>query len=199
MVPTDELEGYTQRTRARRLLVGAAVLVAAGIVAFLALRPAEDRSPPEFEELPLLNGGTLSSDKLEGSPVVLNFFASWCAPCRDEAPLLEATWRAYRDDGVRFIGVDIQDTAVDARRFIEEFDITYPVLRWDEDKLLARELGVYGLPQTFFIDHNWELLHVASGDELGAGSRSVVPLGAITKGQLEGRIQELLERLENDR
>jgi cytochrome c biogenesis protein CcmG/thiol:disulfide interchange protein DsbE len=197
VVPTDELEGYTRRSRARRIVVAAALLVAAAGATYFATRPAAQPSPPRFE-LPLLTGGRLSSDELEGSPVVLNFFASWCAPCREEAPLLEAAWRAHRSDGVRFVGVDVQDTDEAARHFVREFDVTYPILRWDESRVLTQELGVYGLPQTFFITHEWELLDVAAGDRMGSESRSFVPLGAISEEQLEKGIETLVRHLEED-
>jgi cytochrome c biogenesis protein CcmG/thiol:disulfide interchange protein DsbE len=193
VVPTDELEGYTPRSRARKVVVGIAIVVAVAAVAYLATRPADAVSPPPFD-LPLLSGGRLSSEELDGSPVVLNFFASWCAPCRDEASVLEAAWRRYREQGVRFVGVDVRDTDSAARRFVREFDVTYPVLRWDESEVLTRALGVNGLPQTFFVDHNWELLRVAAGDRVGAESRNVVPLGAISETELENGIEALLDR-----
>ncbi|MFN2488605.1 MAG: TlpA family protein disulfide reductase [Actinomycetota bacterium] len=191
MVPTDELEGYGHRSRPWRQVIGAVLTVALGVGIYLALRPAEEKTPPEFD-LALLAGGTLRSDELKGSPVVLNFFALWCAPCREEAPLLESTWRKYRDEGVRFVGVDIEDTRGDARRFVREFAITFPIAR-DEDKEVVRDLGVYGLPQTFFIDEEWRLAHVSRGQQLGETASSIVPLGAISRARLEAQIDALLE------
>lgn len=172
------------------MLWGLAALALAA-VAYLALRPAEARAVPDFE-LPRLDGGELSSDELRGSPVVMNFFASWCAPCREEAPLLERTWRSYKEDGVRFVGVDIQDTGRNARRFVREFGITYPVVR-DEDQKLARALNVYGLPQTFFIDEDWRMLTSVEGRRLGAGRGEVVQLGAIGRAELIRHVERLLE------
>ena len=195
MVPTEELDGYARPARARRVIAAVAAVAALSVAAYLALRPADQERPPEFE-LPLLSGGTLSSRELAGSPVVLNFFASWCEPCRDEAPLLESAWRTYRDNGVRFVGVDVNDTEEDARRFVREFDITYPVVR-DANDRLVEALGVYGLPQTFFIDDDWRLLHVASGEEIGSRTRDVVPLGAISEAQLRRNVERLLQQTED--
>jgi cytochrome c biogenesis protein CcmG/thiol:disulfide interchange protein DsbE len=191
MVPTDELEGYARGPRVLRWIVIALGAAVVGAAIYLALQPADARRAPPHFELPLLSGGTLSSERLEGSPVVLNFFASWCAPCREEAPLLERTWRAYRERGVRFVGVAINDAEADTRRFVDEFGITYPVVR-DESDRLARALDVLGLPQTFFIDDSWRLLRVSSGETVGERTRSIVPLGAISAEELERNVRLLL-------
>jgi peroxiredoxin len=192
MVPTNELEGYRRSPTARRVAVWVVAALALAAVLYLVLKPAADKEVPAFD-LPLLGGGTLSSEALRGSPVVMNFFASWCAPCREEAPLLERTWRTYRGDGVRFVGVNIQDTERNARRFVREFGITYPVLR-DEDQELARALDVYGLPQTYFVDDDWKLLTTAEGPRVGEGRGEVVQLGAISRRELVEQIEQLLER-----
>jgi cytochrome c biogenesis protein CcmG/thiol:disulfide interchange protein DsbE len=191
MVPTNELEGYKQASGARRLVVWTVIVLALATVAYLALRPADEQPVPDFV-LPTLDGGRLSSAELHGSPVVLNFFASWCAPCREEAPLLERTWQAYKERGVRFVGVDIRDTPSDARRFVREFGLTYPIVR-DEDQTLARALDVYGLPQTFFVDRRWRLSTAAEGDKVGKGRAGVVQLGAISRTELHTQIERLLQ------
>jgi cytochrome c biogenesis protein CcmG/thiol:disulfide interchange protein DsbE len=190
MVPTNELEGF-KRGFGARLVVWTVIVLALAAVAYLALRPAQEQPVPDFD-LPRLDGGRLSSAELRGSPVVLNFFASWCAPCRDEAPLLERTWRAYKERGVRFVGVDIRDTPSDARGFVREFGLTYPIVR-DQDQTLARALGVYGLPQTFFVDRRWRLSTAAEGEEIGEGRPGVVQLGAISRAELHAEIERLLQ------
>jgi cytochrome c biogenesis protein CcmG/thiol:disulfide interchange protein DsbE len=105
---------------------------------------------PEFT-LALFDGDELTLSDLAGRPLVINFWASWCAPCRDEAVGLERTWRTYRDDGVMFIGVDIQDTEKDALEYIAEFNVTYPNGS-DPDGKVTVDYGVIGLPITFFVN-----------------------------------------------
>jgi cytochrome c biogenesis protein CcmG/thiol:disulfide interchange protein DsbE len=108
-----------------------------------------DKPAPEFT-LDLMDGGQLTMSQLSDRPVVLNFWASWCAPCRDEAAGLERTWRAYEERGVAFVGINIQDSEADARIYLNEFDVTYPNGR-DVDGKITVEYGVVGLPVTFFI------------------------------------------------
>jgi cytochrome c biogenesis protein CcmG, thiol:disulfide interchange protein DsbE len=150
---------------------------------------------PSFE-LPLLDGGgVLTDEDLRGKPVVINFWASWCIPCREEAPLLEQTWRAYRDEGVVFLGVNIKDAERDAKRFVKEFDVTYPNVR-DLDQRLTQDLGVKGLPETFFIDHRWTFFGAISGDETGDQQGTVV-LGAISEDELISNVEILIGRMKS--
>lgn len=203
-------EEVVDRPLQRRLLVLVPALVLIGLIGYGALtqvepKTAEGNRAPEFE-LPLLDGsGTLSSDELEGAPVVINFFASWCFPCREEAPHLERLSREYADEGVRFVGVNVQgglpptllDSEVGAREFVEEFDITYPVVA-DEEGVLAKELmDFYGLPQTFFIDEDWVFAGSSSGERVSNEDGAVV-LGAISAETLERTIQDLIEGTDRD-
>jgi cytochrome c biogenesis protein CcmG/thiol:disulfide interchange protein DsbE len=115
-----------------------------------------NRAAPGFT-LTTFNGNTISLQDLRGKPVVINFWASWCPPCRIEAPLLERTWRAYKDQGLIFIGVNIQDRKVDALNYLREFDITYPNGP-DPIGEISIDYGVSGLPVTFFISGKGEVV-----------------------------------------
>jgi cytochrome c biogenesis protein CcmG/thiol:disulfide interchange protein DsbE len=99
----------------------------------------------------LFDGGQLSQSDLLGKAVFLNFWASWCVPCRAEAKDLETAWQRLKDKNVVFIGVAIQDKEKDSRAFPEEFNVTY-ANGWDESGKMAVDYGVWGIPESFFID-----------------------------------------------
>lgn len=116
---------------------------------------------PPFARAPvvglrLYSGGTLDTSQLRAKPFVVTFWASWCPPCREEAPLLEEVSRDYRDDGVTFVGVNIWDREEDARAFLEEYGVTYPN-GWSPNGASAVEYGLTGIPETFFIDRRGEV------------------------------------------
>jgi cytochrome c biogenesis protein CcmG/thiol:disulfide interchange protein DsbE len=174
-----------------RILVG---LVVVAVGAYLLLRPANEdgrasaRKLPNFE-LPLLTGGgTLSNADLQGKPVVINFWASWCGPCRQETPLLQEKWEKYEAEGILILGVDVKDTEQGARDFVEEFGVTYPVVVDREQTLFNEIAPVDGLPQTFFVDETGRFLERADGSDSGS-----LVLGAIEEAELEAQIQKLLE------
>jgi cytochrome c biogenesis protein CcmG, thiol:disulfide interchange protein DsbE len=98
-----------------------------------------------------LGDGRVRLAELRGVAVVLNFWASWCDPCRVEAPVLAAGWRRFRADGVVFVGLDMQDDPGDARRFLSEQRITYLNVR-DRGNAVSRRYGLTGIPETYFID-----------------------------------------------
>lgn len=198
MIPTDELEDYPRRTSARRALPYAlvAALVIGGI-AYGLMRPAGPEAvgpAPSFALEDLDGTGTVTSEDLAGSPTVVNLWASWCGPCREETPLLQSRWERYRDRGVRFIGVVVRDTREAALDFVAEMGITYDVL-WDPDQTLARDLGLvgnFGLPQTFFIGPDGDLVGRAQGETIANEGRTAV-LGAISAAELDAQIEAMLE------
>ena len=187
------------RSRSRWVRLALALLPAMGFLIVLGVavsrsgpQAVSGSSAPSFE-LALLDGsGTLTDEDLQGGPVVVNFWASWCIPCREEAPMLERAWRAYRDDGVVFLGVNIRDAESDAMKFVKDFGITYPNVR-DIDQSLTRDFGIKGLPETFFIDHRWMFIGGFSGAPLG-DQQGTAYLGAISEDELISNIEVLIRR-----
>jgi cytochrome c biogenesis protein CcmG/thiol:disulfide interchange protein DsbE len=113
--------------------------------------------------LPRLDAeGSLDLEALRGRVVVLNFWSSWCIPCRDEAPALEATWQRYRERGVMVLGVNVQDLTPAALRFLHETRTTYPTVR-DKDNTVYRAYGLTGVPETFFVDRSGRIVRKFPG------------------------------------
>ncbi len=107
-----------------------------------------DKPAPAFD-LPGLGGERLSLAALRGEVFVLNFFASWCAPCRVEHPLL---LRLARQEGVRLVGIAYKDRPEDSRRFLAELGDPYRAIGIDRDGRVAIDFGLYGVPETYVID-----------------------------------------------
>jgi len=110
--------------------------------------PPVGRPAPDFT-LSLFSGGTLTLHRLRGKPVVLNFWASWCVPCREETPLLVRLHKTYEPRGVVFVGVDVEDRKPDALAFITQFHVDYPVVVGTDEVMEAYQ--VQGIPTTVFI------------------------------------------------
>lgn len=101
--------------------------------------------------LTMFDGRKLSLEDLRGKAVFLNFWASWCLPCREEARDLESAWKKVKDKNLVFVGVALQDTDKNAQEFLQEFNITYPNGK-DESGKIAVDYGTWGIPESFFID-----------------------------------------------
>jgi cytochrome c biogenesis protein CcmG/thiol:disulfide interchange protein DsbE len=107
-------------------------------------------------------GETIALEDLRGQGVVLNFWASWCDPCRDEAALLEATWRREQNNGIIFLGLDYLDQEPAAKAYLAEFDVTYPNGP-DLQSQAARRYGIKGVPETYFINPQGEIVKTVIG------------------------------------
>jgi cytochrome c biogenesis protein CcmG/thiol:disulfide interchange protein DsbE len=149
--------------RALKLTAQALALgLVAALLALLGWRLAHRHSvakgaAPHFT-LPRLDGrGDVQLASFRGKAVVVNFWASWCVPCKQEAPELEAGWQRWRAHGVVFVGVDAQDFSGDARKFGEKFDLTYPLVHDGSGKVIG-DYGVTGFPETFFVDKSGHIV-----------------------------------------
>jgi cytochrome c biogenesis protein CcmG, thiol:disulfide interchange protein DsbE len=158
----------------RVLIWGAVALVlifiALGLASTFATPPLGGQPAPEFT-MSLYDGQTFTLSQARGRVVVINFWASWCAPCKDEAPDLERAWQEYRDRGVQFIGVDYVDAEQNALEYINEFGITYPNGA-DIGTKISDAYHITGVPETFIVDRDGKVVFYAARpiqyDELAA-------------------------------
>ena len=184
----DEVAAHDRAVSVRRrLAVAVAILVPA--VALLGLlgygfwidsryipSPLIEKAAPPFT-LTLFDGSVLKLADLRGKVVFVNFWASWCVPCREEAPPLEAAWRSYGRRDVVFVGINIQDKEPDARAFVDEFGISY-ANGIDHGSRIAVDYGVYGIPESFIIDR--------------AGRITYKQIGAISATTIAAKLDETL-------
>ena len=140
--------------------LGALALVL-GLLGLLAWKVIGDEEPaakvgepaPRIELPSLESSDHVVTYEFGGAVHVVNFWASWCGPCRDEAPLLQAAHEKYRGDGVVVLGVDARDFLSDARAFVRKYGITYDNV-YDGPGKLVEPWGVSGWPETFVVDRD---------------------------------------------
>lgn len=123
------------------------------------------------------SGAELRLAALRGAPVVVNFWASWCLPCKQEAPVLDRFAREYGPRGVAFVGVNVWDNDANARAFLEEYGLTY-TNGVDTAGGTAIDYGLTGLPETFFVDRDGQLVRKF--------------IGPVTERALRAAVEELL-------
>jgi cytochrome c biogenesis protein CcmG/thiol:disulfide interchange protein DsbE len=107
--------------------------------------------------------GTAHISDYRGHWTLVNFWASWCQPCRSEAPLLERFWRDHGDQGTIVLGVNLDDNTDDANKFIDEFGLTYPQLRSADGSKWRDDYGMTGFPESFLIDPQGHLAVIRRG------------------------------------
>lgn len=120
-----------------------------------------NRPAPAWSE-PTTRGATLSLASLRGNVIYLNFFATWCPPCNEEAPAIEALARAYRTRGLRVVGVDVLENARKAAEFAREHHLSYPIVV--DDGTLRDQYAIDGLPVHVFIDRAGVVRTVVVGE-----------------------------------
>ena len=117
---------------------------------------------PDFALERLDGDGELQLSSLAGKAVVLNVWASWCVPCKEEAPYLEQVWRDNKDRDVVVVGLNAKDLREDAKRFVSRFDLTFPIVR-DGSSDTLEDYGVTGFPETFVIDREGRVVEAFAG------------------------------------
>jgi peroxiredoxin len=114
--------------------------------------PKVGRPAPAFALQRLTGDGDLSLRSFRGKTVVLNFFASWCVPCKREAPVLERLWQQDRARGLVVLGVDANDSRGDAQHFVQVHDLTYPVVFDQNGRISSDRYAVSNLPVTYVLN-----------------------------------------------
>ena len=172
------------------IVAGAVVILIAALMVLLLIKPPQkslcDEPAPAWT-LQLFdeyrggwNNSSINLEDLRGKGVVLNFWASWCKPCEEEAAALEAAWQQYKDKGIVFVGVDYLDQEPAAKRYLDKFKVSYPNGP-DLAGKISRRYTIRGVPETFFIDPEGNLV----------GCRKIGPL---SPGELEKRISEIMPK-----
>ncbi|HNA54172.1 MAG TPA: TlpA disulfide reductase family protein [Anaerolineales bacterium] len=172
----------------------AAMLIGTGLIAigimFYMLLSQQDVSSQDFSAVPVkvdypapkldlvdLSGKSVSLDDYLGSVVLVNLWATWCPPCREEMPTLQTFYEKYKEDGFVLLGVDQEETAAVVQPFVEEFGLTFPV--WlDLDYLAQREFNTMNLPSSYVIDRS--------------GTVRLMWIGGISKRNLEKYVPDLI-------
>lgn len=137
-----------------------------------ATSPLIGRPAPNFtlSTLGTASASSIHLAALKGQPIILNFWASWCDACKQEAPLLQQTWQRISKQGGVLIGIDFEDTADAANRFLSNYGITYPNVIDTSNGATAIAYGVTGVPETFFINPKGTIIH----KEIGALSAQMI-------------------------
>ena len=150
-------------------------MVVLGIISLLAFgfttdpkkvpSPLIGRPAPDFQVEELNGGQKFSLSEFKGKPIVLNFWASWCAECRTEAVILEDFFQKYgvKNKKLVMIGIAIQDSPEKAKAFARRFDKNYHLGLDDMAGNIALDYGIYGVPETFFIDPEGNIFHKTIG------------------------------------
>jgi cytochrome c biogenesis protein CcmG/thiol:disulfide interchange protein DsbE len=161
---------------------GAVGLVVVALLAYsVATGPSAPLQPGQIAPtfgLASLEGGRIDLNAQRGKVIVINFFASWCDPCRQEAADLEEAWQQYQPEGVQFLGIAYKDASSKAQAFVDQYGVTYPCALDPGDRT-ARVYGVTGVPETFVIN--------------GQGQLHSHILGPVSREELSQVIDEALE------
>lgn len=124
-----------------------------------AKRPSEKIVP---FTITTIKGAEFSLEEAKGSVVVLNFWASWCGPCKFEAPVLQKAYETFGPRGVKFIGVAVDDTEKGAKAFVERFGLTFPIAI-DYTGEVLKSYNIYGIPKTYIIGKDGEAAYTHTG------------------------------------
>jgi len=183
----------TPQPRRNGLVFGAAIVVIMALIALMLWTLQQKGAPPLAAgqapafELTSFEGKPYKLSELRGTPVVINFWASWCTQCKDEARELQAIWAQYKDKGLLVLGVDYVDTEPEAKAYKAQYGITFPNGP-DVGTKISKAYRITGVPETYFIKADGTLL---SGNDV-AGRPFGNWIGPIPVSSLQERARKLL-------
>lgn len=164
-----QTEPYVESGEARKLRLGRIaiwvvvgliiVFLAAGLMSAFATQPTDGKAP-DFTLMTYNTDAPITLSDLRGQVVVVNFWASWCGPCAEEADDLEQAWQTYQDAGVMFLGVAYVDSEARATAYIEQYGVTYPNGP-DLRSEISDAYNIRGVPETFIINRDGEIVYFA--------------------------------------
>jgi peroxiredoxin len=145
----------------------ARILPALALTALISALPASApaASAPDFS-LPARDGGKVQLSELKGEVVMINFWASWCGPCRQEMPLLEQIQEKYQPLGFTLLGVNVEPDSAEAERFLKNVQVSFPIL-FDRENSVSARFGVEAMPSSVLIDREGNVRHVHRGYKPG--------------------------------
>ena len=151
---------YTHPRYLRHTLASLLVLFAATVAAGIAQAPA-----PDFT-LKSASGENLRLSELRGDVVMINFWASWCGPCRQEMPILSELHDKYKSMGFTVLGVNVEENSSEARKLLKEMPVSFPLL-FDNDSSVSRQYDVVAMPSTVLVDRNGNVRYLHKGYKPG--------------------------------
>ena len=175
----------TLKRKRKRLIFRAVMLTVMAVLVIFAVVSslneettalAQGEQAPNFKLEEFTTGETISLEGLEGKGVMLNFWATYCEPCKDEMPYMQQLYPEYKDKGVEILAVNLDSTDLVVKRFIEKYDLTFPILR-DNNQQVMNLHDIVPIPTTFFISPEGEIVKKVTGE--------------LTLNKLEGYLQEI--------
>jgi len=140
----------------------------------------KERTNPILFSLPLLNGGSASLSSYKGKVLILNFWATWCPPCRAEMPSMETLYRRFKNQGLEILAVDLGEDPATVQQFIRQNSYTFPVLL-DKDNKVNPLYGIRSIPTTYIIDREGKIISVIVGSIRWDNPRVIAAFEALLK------------------
>jgi len=159
--------------------VRVAALCAAAFLSTMAGAAGPVGPAPAFS-LPQRGGTTLTLEGLKGQVVMLNFWASWCGPCRAEMPLLDSMYKRYSKQGFTLLGVNVEAETADAEQILKTRPVSFPIL-WDKESKVSQLYSVSAMPSSVFIDRKGNVRYVHRGFKAGDENEYLNQIRALLK------------------